>query len=202
MRAAWTIIVAAVLSFGQTTAKKETPPTTKNAIAPAAKPDTWQRSKECAVQAEKVVADWPKRTGGTPADWHNHYSPKYEKCFVTLDFSQFSKDEKSFPSIFSTALIDAFERAPIANTCTLLRGNSDCAQQIFKTMRDSDLESYSKNLNGKSFGEGSAAEQEAVRKLVGDASTSREVSTGFCKIDAQPADCAKAANFIVEHMKN
>jgi hypothetical protein len=192
MKAAWVIAATAVLSFGQTAAKKAT--------APLAKPDTWQRSKECAAQAEKMVAEWPQRRGTTPAEWYNHYSPKYDKCFVTLYFSQLSKDEKVFPSIFSEDLFDAFERSgSLASTCTLLRGDSDCAEQIAKTMRDAELDGTSKALNGKSFGEASAAEQEAARKVVGDGPA---VTATRCNIDSQPVACAKAASFISEHMKN
>lgn len=53
------MVAAAVLSFGQT-ATKEAAPATKKATAPAAKPDTWQRSKECAAQADKV---WNRKDG-------------------------------------------------------------------------------------------------------------------------------------------
>jgi hypothetical protein len=199
MKVAWAIVAVAVLSWGQTTDRNATAPSTTKAAAPAARPDTWQRSKECAAQAEKIVAEWPQRTGTTPADWHNHYSPKYDNCFVTIYFSQLAKDEKTFPSIFSTVLFDAFERsAPIASACTLLRGNSDCAEQIAKIMRDGLSEGASKALNGKSFGEATAAEQEAVRKVVGDVGA----GATWCSIDGQPVVCAKAASFILEHMKN
>jgi hypothetical protein len=50
------ILAARVLAFGQATAQKETAPVEKKATAPAATPDTWQRSKECAAQADKVRA--------------------------------------------------------------------------------------------------------------------------------------------------
>jgi hypothetical protein len=197
MKAGWIILVASILALGQTATKKETTPTNKKGDAPG-KTDTWQRSKECAAQAEKIVAEWPRRTGATPEDWHNHYSPKYDKCFVTLYFSELSKDEKIYPSYFSTALFDAFERsAPIASTCTLLRGNSDCAEQIVKTTRDVEMEGTSKALNGKSFGDASAAEQESVHKIVGDI---RPNTT--CSIDGLPVHCANAATFVLEHMKN
>lgn len=198
MKGVWIIVVAVARSFGQTTDKKATFSNTKKATALGGKPDTWLRGKECAAQAEKVAAGWPQRTGATPVDWHNHYSPKYGKCFVTLYFSQLSKDEKIYPSKFSTTLFDAFERsAPIASTCTLVRGHSDCAEQIMKTMRDVQLEATSKALNGKPFVEASDSEQEVVRKVVGE---SRPDSV--CSIDGQPVDCAKADNFISEHMKN
>ena len=103
MKAAWIILAAAVLSFGQTTDKKTVAPSTKKTGSPAANLlDTWQRTKECAAQAEKIAAGWPQRIGATPDDWHNHYSPKYDRCFVTLYFTQLSKDEK----IYSLDVLD------------------------------------------------------------------------------------------------
>ncbi len=196
----WIILLAIGVSSALTNATKEAAPATKKA-APASKPDGWQKSRECAARAEKIVTEWPQRTGTSPADWHNHYSPKYNKCFLALYFSQPSKDENGFPSIFLlTALFDAFERsAPIAQTCTLLRGTSDCAGQIAKTMRAALLESYSKALNGRPFSDASADEQEAVRNTIGNPSPTNAT---WCSIDGQPVDCAKAANYISEHMKN
>jgi hypothetical protein len=47
------ILAAAVLSFGQTPAKKETAPAAEKTVA-AVKPDTWQRSRECSAQADKI----------------------------------------------------------------------------------------------------------------------------------------------------
>jgi hypothetical protein len=49
-----TILAAQVLAFGQATPQKATAPSTKKATPPAANPDTWQRNKECAAQADKV----------------------------------------------------------------------------------------------------------------------------------------------------
>ena len=56
MAASIMILAAQVLAFGQATAQKETAPPQQKATAPAANPDTWQRSKECAAQADKVRA--------------------------------------------------------------------------------------------------------------------------------------------------
>src|ERR1700734_3168782 len=74
--------VVAVLSFAQTPTKKTSPAQPKS--------DTWERSKECAAQAEKAVAERNSRSvafGGHGADsWSNHYSPKYNRCFVKVDY--------------------------------------------------------------------------------------------------------------------
>ena len=140
MKAVLTIFVAAAaLSFGQTNTKK--------APQPAAHPDAWQKSKECAAQAEKVMAEWRLRAPAL-TDWHNHYSRKYDRCFIEAFF--FFPDGgpgKAIPAL-SNGLMDAFERSILADSASV--GPAD----------------------------------------------------GFCHIDEKPADCAKAASFISEHMKN
>lgn len=109
MKIAWVIVAAAALSYGQKTYKEATTPSTEKARAPAAKPDNWQRSKECASQAEKVMDERFRRLGRAPEDWTNHYSPKYEKCFVALvDHTGPSEGGGLF---FSRWLFDAFERS-------------------------------------------------------------------------------------------
>jgi hypothetical protein len=139
------IIFGAVLSFGQTTTKKDT--------SQAATADAWQKSKECASQAEKTMADFDRRSvaagGAGFVDWKNHYSPKYNRCFITADYVSPAKDGGGkYVPFFSTELIDAFERSILANSAS--GGPTD----------------------------------------------------GFCDIDHEPVDCAKAASFISEHMKN
>lgn len=189
-------IAANVLSFGQTTTKKATPP--------SARPDTWQKSKECAGQAEKMMADWQRQTGRAPTDfdWRNHYSPKYDRCFVWLYVISFSKDEKVFPTLFSTTLFDAFERSRLATACTVI-GHLDCVAQIAKTGREVMLESVSQKLNGRPFAEASSDEQEAVRtttdRILRDVPGHTE---SYCGIDEKAVDCEQAASFISEHMKN
>ena len=102
--AACIILAAAVLSFGQTRNKKVTGPD---------KPDTWQKSKECANQAEKVMADKSKTFTG----WENHYSPKYNRCFVWIRYNYSGLDGagKDFAR-HRWELIDAFERSNVADS--------------------------------------------------------------------------------------
>ena len=105
MKALWiTLVTGAVLSFGQATNKK--------AIPPAAKPDTWQKSKECAAQSEKLVGEWDRDglSKGVPKTvWTNHYSPKYNRCFLQTFDAPANK-----PSGRRTTLMDAFERSSLA----------------------------------------------------------------------------------------
>jgi hypothetical protein len=66
------------------------------------------------------MADRDLRTvaaGGSPASWQNHYSPKYNKCFVTASYSAWDKTLKGGPSLF-TYLLDAFERSQVAVSAT------------------------------------------------------------------------------------
>jgi hypothetical protein len=70
------------------------------AVAPAKAPaDNWQKSKECAAQAEKFIGD-------RDVVWENHYSPKYNKCYV--------KTFQQSTGFFQTHLYDAFERTDVA----------------------------------------------------------------------------------------
>ena len=109
MNAPMILAAVAVLSIGQTVTPK------KNIPAPA-KSDTWQRSKECASQAEKIMTELGRRGDG-PTHWENHYSPKYDRCFVSANYMLHVKDGggKDAP-MFSTQLIDAFERSVLANS--------------------------------------------------------------------------------------
>jgi hypothetical protein len=81
----------------------------------AAKADNWERSTQCAAQAERVVADRDRgsvKIGMLPADrWTNHYSPKYNRCFVSIEYY---RSGASGSSVFWTFLLDAFERAELA----------------------------------------------------------------------------------------
>jgi len=199
MKPACVILAAVVLAYGQTTSTKATTPA--KAASPA-KPHAWERSKECAAQAEKMVAGWSQRVGSAPTDWNNHYSPMYDKCFVSISSVQISKDEKMFPTMYTTALFNAFERSPaLANYCTIL-GHDDCVEYLKKLEREQDLDSVSTRLNGKPYAEADATEQDAARKVVDKIQNEHPRTFSFCEVDDKPANCAKAQAFITEHMKN
>jgi hypothetical protein len=152
MKAALTVFLsAAVLSVGQAPPKEDSQ-------APA-KQDNWQRTKECADQAEKVMAS---KESQLPKDeyysWSNHYSPKYGNCFIEIrhmlkivgaNAKHTGVVYTGQVSLVETELQNAFERAPLAYV----------------------------------FG-GNLPEHER------------------CNIGGDPVDCAKAINFIAEHMKN
>src|SRR5438094_5353962 len=61
------------------------------------KSDTWQRMKDCAAQAERIVRrnKWVqgqlangKYLSGevTFIEWQSHYAPKYERCYLRATF--------------------------------------------------------------------------------------------------------------------
>jgi hypothetical protein len=99
--------IAGVLCFAMTLAtaqsnekKTRTPPS----------PNTWQKNKECAAQAEKVMADKPACSN----TWQNHYSRKYNRCFISDTTSVHGEGAgKDFPE-YTNELIDAFERSVLA----------------------------------------------------------------------------------------
>jgi hypothetical protein len=88
--------------------------------------DTWERSRECAEQAERTVAEMNGRAtaagGSAFTEWSNHYSPKYARCFVRALGSGGTE----------ITLIDAFERSVLAvsnmGTCRIDGGDADCSQ--------------------------------------------------------------------------
>ena len=124
MKAVWIILVAAVLSFAQTTTKKVSPPARS---APAAKPDTWEKSKECASQAEKVMADPGYAVAQGSAGYVNHYSPKYNRCFIEV--YHFIKESVKGGPLTSTVLVDAFERSGLANTSIGIKPEIACRNE-------------------------------------------------------------------------
>jgi hypothetical protein len=158
-------IAVATLLFGQAP-KKAAPGRLPE------KPDTWQRSKECATQAEKMMADRDARLvagGGLRAEsWTNHYSPKYARCFVSAHYANET----------SARLIDAFERVEVAATISELPKPQKITCQTPEELADC----------------------EGLREAVREAE--RALWGTLCNIDGKPADCAKAKEFIEDHMRN
>jgi hypothetical protein len=183
------VLAFSLLAFGQTSTKKAAPL--------VANSDRWQKSKECATQGEKLVTSWFKR----PEDWKTHYSAKYDKCFVELQFFSASSDEKVFPTLFSTVLVDGFVRSRLASSCTSA-GHPDCVEAVRKTGHDVMLDAVSRRLNNKPFTEASDAEQNAARTIADKVERDVHMDTStFCGIGGKAVDCKIAENFISEHMK-
>jgi hypothetical protein len=107
------------------TDKKATAPP-KPLASPAPKTDNWQRIKECATQAEKVVQeshiDRDNEAGAVVAgqhvpltNWENHYSPTYGRCYLAIHTNRSLLDGagKTFPKV-EWHLLDPFERSTVA----------------------------------------------------------------------------------------
>jgi hypothetical protein len=79
------------------------------------KPD-WERMKECAAQAEKIMAR-PDMRGQDLIQ--AHYSPKYGRCFLLTSYRKDGSIDQE--------LIDAFELRVLADDLTMFR-NGDRQQ--------------------------------------------------------------------------
>jgi len=108
------LVASAMLSFGQ--ARVSEPPAEQSSM--------WEKTKQCADQAEKVMAS---KTRELPSEeflrWNNHYSPKYDRCFIEIRHMLriVSPNAKHDGVVFTgqtgligTELQDAFERKSMA----------------------------------------------------------------------------------------
>ncbi len=86
----------------------------------------WERTRECAAQADRLIerSGWKEgeRSGSvTFTGYENHYSPKYQRCFVQRFFtdSQLRLPQSvGDPLPFSSELYDAFEGRFLATCAT------------------------------------------------------------------------------------
>jgi hypothetical protein len=112
-----------VFSAEQSSALPASRPEQKQTSKGAA-PDNWGKMKDCAEQAVKAMAERDRRNialGVHGSDgWSDHYSAKYNRCFVKAEYLAASKDVKNGPFLI-TVLIDAFE---LANLATAKSGTS------------------------------------------------------------------------------
>ena len=113
--------------------------------------------------------------GQGAAEWSNHYSPKYTRCFVK---AAYMGSVKGGP-IFRFMLIDAFERGILA---TSAGGGSSGRPFPIASAIEISCRSEEKPAECK---EAAAMDWELA-----------------CRIDGQAANCEKADDFITEHMKN
>ena len=97
----------AVVSGQKTPAKPEDRPES----------DSWTRSRQCAEQAERVAKreEQSSDTFIVIMGWSNHYSPKFQRCFVQVTY--LNKDAKANPKLklIMHSLFDAFENREIAS---------------------------------------------------------------------------------------
>ena len=151
------------------------PPTksTEQKQASKSPPDHWQKMQDCAAQAEKAMAERDRRSisfGGHGSDtWSNHYSPKYNHCFLKAEYLAAAKDTVKGGPTFYAYLIDAFEHVDLASSAT-----GPSAQFLCRNEQD-------------------PKECERGAAIVWD---------GACRIEGEQTGCARAKQFIDEHMKD
>src|SRR5262249_43640695 len=102
--------------------QSHTPPPAQSTAPPVQKVDAWQRMKECADQMERIGKQnkWAEgqRTGDLQiAGWHNHYSPKYDRCFISIFYINHAAAKNPILPLEYEELVDAFENRYLA-TCT------------------------------------------------------------------------------------
>ncbi len=73
------------------------------------KPNDWQKMKDCAIQAEKVG---PNEAEANKGGFTNHYSPKYDRCYIRISWITLSADQSV--SGQGLRLLDAFEHDSVA----------------------------------------------------------------------------------------
>jgi hypothetical protein len=82
-------------------------------VAASAYADDWQKMKECAVQADKWEQLNTQAYGA--ASYRNHYSPKYNHCYVQREVEAHVKYPRE-GNVLSTELYDIFEENLMAFT--------------------------------------------------------------------------------------
>jgi len=72
------------------------------------KGNDWKRMKECAEQADRFIKQ-PDPLRNQLGGWENHYSPKYNRCYVAITYlNAEAKKNPKLPLTFDV-LYDAFE---------------------------------------------------------------------------------------------
>jgi hypothetical protein len=95
--------------------------------------------KDCAEQTDRFAkrAGWIEghREGDvTVLGWRNHYSPKYEKCYVLVSYENHAATKDGSIPLLYDELYDAFE-GRLASMCADARNQSPTA---FCTIQEAD----------------------------------------------------------------
>ena len=82
----------------------------------------WDRMRQCAEQADRLAVQqgWGRELAGEDVratGWSNHYSVKFEKCFVRVDFINRGAGKVKTLPFFVYLLYDGFEGRGLAS-CT------------------------------------------------------------------------------------
>src|SRR6476646_3345401 len=77
LQVSWIILAAAVLSSCQAPERASADLGEYGVVQVPEPSDKWQKSKECTAQGEKTRGEYDSA--------QNHYSPKYDMCFVRVE---------------------------------------------------------------------------------------------------------------------
>jgi hypothetical protein len=90
------------------------PASVKSAAVPVPTANLWERSRQCAERAEKVVKQIKVSGDSGVVTWENHYSPKYERCFVLVTYQDPKPDIATGTPALYVELADALENRLLA----------------------------------------------------------------------------------------
>ncbi len=101
------------------------------ATASAKSNQNWQRMKECADQADRVTRryGWVEGQADSVSQhgvmgWENHYSAKYERCYLVANFMIQEADAKNQLPLLYLLMYDAFETRIVAQCSDMTTGNA------------------------------------------------------------------------------
>lgn len=119
MTAAVAALLATLVSGCQFPPKAPDPASKTMTTKPSAEPaaNVWERSRQCAEQAEKVVKREQARLGPDSSvyDSENHYSAKFERCYVRITYLFRHPNRAAGIPLFRDELSDAFENRILAS---------------------------------------------------------------------------------------
>jgi hypothetical protein len=105
---------------GPSAAKSEPP---KPAMERPASTELWERSRQCSEQAEKVVKRVEAVRGphiAVVASWENHYSVKFQRCYVHITYQNRKAAKSLGIPLFYDELGDAFENRVLATGSSMM----------------------------------------------------------------------------------
>lgn len=148
MRACACLALLIALGLGTVACERDgaetvaTPPSTTNGpVTPAI--NLWERTRQCADHAERVVAELRRSSDRNPREpsifqWSNHYNRREERCYVEVNFfDPTAKDKRGVAAIFYRELYDAVEHSRMAGN-TSSRLSDPIAQDIYCFLPDPD----------------------------------------------------------------
>lgn len=120
---AFVTVAVSLLPFScQPQGKNKPQESQQKATSGPSQTDNWERMKECAAQTDSLAGreGWVRgdtKSHVTTEDWSNHYSPKYERCYVEVSYrNHLAEKDKDLPLLYFE-LWDAFEGKLVAS-CT------------------------------------------------------------------------------------